>query len=257
VTPLQRWEKRAEWPLAACAVAFLVFFSVEVLAQPRGREETFVSWAQHLLYVPFVVDYVVRLWLAEDRPRWFITHPLDLAVATLPFLGPLRFLRLVALIRILQRALGDAVRGRVIAFSALGAVLLVYVAALAALKYERNAPDSQITNFPDALWWAVATLTTVGYGDHTPVTHAGRAVAVLLMIGGICLLGAATATVASWIISEVAKAEGAEQAATVAHVDELRAEIRSLQQLVQEGIHTPSAPGAHTPSAPGVPSPRG
>jgi hypothetical protein len=83
-------------------------------------------------------------------------------------------------------------------------------------------------------WWAVATLTTVGYGDHFPVTAPGRFIAVLLMIGGICLIGVATATVAHWIITEVAKADNAHQAATVAHVEELRAEIRALQQQMAE-----------------------
>lgn len=235
LTPLQRWEARSEWPLAGCAVAFLALYSVEVLAEPQGTDLEVVSWLLNLLYIPFVIDYIARLRLAEDRLRWFFTHLLDLAVVTLPFLRPLRFLRLVALIRVLQRALGDAVRGKVIAFSALGAVLLVYVGALAELKYERYAPGSQITTFPDALWWAVATLTTVGYGDHSPITPAGRIIAVLLMIGGIGLIGVAGATVAHWIISQVAKNENAQQAATAEHIDQLRAEILQLRRLMEKG----------------------
>ncbi|MEI6253874.1 MAG: ion channel [Mycobacteriaceae bacterium] len=260
---LERWESRAEWPLAACAVAFLVLYSWEVLAEPQGRAAHLVSLSLDLLYIPFVIDYVTRLRLAKDRLHWFLRHPLDLAVVTLPFLQPLRFLRLVALARILQRALGDAVRGRVIAFTVFGATLLVYTSALAELKAERYAPGTHITTFPDALWWAVATLTTVGYGDHVPVTHTGRAIAVLLMIGGICLIGVATATVAHWIITEVAKADSAQQAVTVAHVEELHEEIRILQQMVQDRLaddgsrQTPSAPGVQTPSAPGVSRGRG
>ena len=120
-TRLQRWESKAEWALAGCAAVFLVLYTVEVLAEPQGRTLTVVSWALTLLYLPFVLDYLVRLYLAEKRFQWFIRHPLDLAVVTLPFLQPLRFLRLVALVRILQRAFGDAIRGRVIAFTAFGA----------------------------------------------------------------------------------------------------------------------------------------
>jgi len=231
---LQQWERRAEWPLAACAAAFLVVYSVSVLDQPAGTYASLLSAALLLLYLPFVVDYLARLWLAENRLGWFIRHPLDLIVVTLPFLRPLRFLGLVPVVRVLQRALGDAVRGRVIAFSAFGAALLVYTGALATLKYEREAPDSSIDNFPDALWWAVSTLTTVGYGDRTPITPGGRAVAVLLMIGGICLIGVATATVAHWIIEQVAKVDEAQQAATVAHIEELRAEIRGLRELLEK-----------------------
>lgn len=233
-TRLQQWEDRAEWPLAVCAIAFLVLYSVEVLAEPQGAAMQFVEWSLNLLYVPFVIDYVARLRLAEDRVRWFFKHLLDLAVVTLPFLRPLRFLRLVALVRVLQRALGDAVRGQVITFTTFGALLLVYVAALAELKYERYAPGSHITTFPDALWWAAATLTTVGYGDHSPVTVPGRFIAVLLMIGGICLIGVAGATITHWIITQVAKEDKAQQAVTVAHVDELRDEVVRLRLLLEQ-----------------------
>lgn len=266
-TPLQRWDRRAEWPLAALAVAFLVLYSIEVLVEPQGRAAHLISWSLDLLYIPFVVDYIARLRLADHRLQWFLRHPLDLAVVTLPFLRPLRFLRLVALARILQRAIGDAVRGRLIAFTVVGGSLLVYAAALAELKAERYAPGAQITTFPDSLWWAMATLTTVGYGDHVPVTHTGRAVAVLLMIGGICLIGVATATVAHWIITEVGKQDVADQAATVAHIDSLREEVRALQKLVnqQSAVAAETLPSggaasityvptdASAPSAPGVP----
>ncbi|HPX37694.1 MAG TPA: ion channel [Mycobacterium sp.] len=231
-TRLQRWESKAEWALAGCAAVFLVLYTVEVLAEPQGRTLTVVSWALTLLYLPFVLDYLVRLYLAEKRFQWFIRHPLDLAVVTLPFLQPLRFLRLVALVRILQRAFGDAIRGRVIAFTAFGALLLAYVAALAELKAERYAPGAQITNFGDAVWWAITTLSTVGYGDFVPVTSTGRIIASLLMIGGISLIGVVTATVATWIVRELAYEEDVKEAATAEHIELLKSEILRLEAMV-------------------------
>lgn len=231
-TRLQRWESKAEWALAGCAVVFLILYTYEVLAEPTGRTLTIVSWTLTLVYLPFVVDYLVRLYLAEDRPRWFLRHPLDLAVVTLPFLQPLRFLRLIALVRILQRAFGDAIRGRVIGFTAFGALLLAYVAALAELRVERYAPGATITNFGDALWWAVTTLSTVGYGDFVPVTTVGRIIAALLMVGGISLIGVVAATVATWIVRELAQEEDVKEAATAEHIELLQAEIIRLEQLV-------------------------
>ena len=130
----QRWATRAEWPLAGCAVAFLALYTVDVFGEPRGETGRLVSGLMTALYVPFLIDYLVRLGLAERKWRWFWTHPLDLAVVTLPFLQPLRFLRLVALIRILQRAFGDAVRGRIVAYTTFGGFLLLYASSLAEFK---------------------------------------------------------------------------------------------------------------------------
>src|SRR5690242_12875497 len=70
------------------------------------------------------------------------------------------------------------------------------------LLFEENAKDSNIHNYPDALWWAIVTVTTVGYGDRYPSTTGGRVVAGVLMLVGIGLIGVLTATVASLFIKE-------------------------------------------------------
>src|SRR5208282_3565148 len=70
------------------------------------------------------------------------------------------------------------------------------------LLFEENARGSNIHNYSDALWWAIVTVTTVGYGDRFPVTEGGRAVAVILMLVGIGLIGVLTDTVASVFIKE-------------------------------------------------------
>ncbi len=160
-------------------------------------------------------------------------HLLDLIVVVLPLMGPLLLLRLVALVGALQRAIGDAIRGRVVVYTAFSAVLLVYAASLAVLQVERPAPGANITSFGDAIWWSVTTITTVGYGDLYPVTVlGGRIVAALLMIGGISMVGAITATIASWIVQRVSAEDSAQQAATVAHIESLQAEVSRLADLV-------------------------
>ncbi|MDQ1597927.1 MAG: voltage-gated potassium channel, partial [Microbacteriaceae bacterium] len=155
-----------------------------------------------------------------------------------PILRPLRLLRLVTLLSVLQRTAGMAFRGRVVLYVAGASMLLVFVAALAVLDAERSAPGATITTFGNALWWAFVTITTVGYGDFTPITITGRLIAGALMLGGVALLGIVTATLASWIVERVAVKEEDAQAAT-------RGEIRALAKqvaLLTETLEKHAAP---------------
>ena len=229
---LDDWEHRAEWPLAAVAAVFLIAYSVDVLAQPRGWGAHLVTLATWGSWACFTVDYVARFSLATDKRRWFVRHLLDLAIVLLPLLRSLRLLRLIVLVGAMQKAVGNAIRGKVVVYTISGAVLLVYVASLAVLQTERGAPGAHIVNFGDAVWWAITTITTVGYGDMYPVTTTGRVIAALLMIGGISLVGSITATIASWIVQTVAIEDKAHAMATAAHVDELRAEIAALREAI-------------------------
>jgi voltage-gated potassium channel len=80
---------------------------------------------------------------------------------------------------------------------AAAAGVLVFIAALTTLDAERDAPDTHMRTLADSLWWAVTTVTTVGYGDTFPVTGTGRLVAAALMLVGISVPGATTATPAA------------------------------------------------------------
>ena len=221
-----------EWPLATVAIIFLIAYAVDVLAQPQGAADVAVEVVAWTSYAIFAVDYVTRLCLATNRWRWFFHHLFDLAIVLLPLLRPLRLVRLVILISVLQRAVGNAIRGRVVIYTIAAAVLLVFVSSLAVLESEREAVDPHITDFGEAVWWSITTITTVGYGDLTPLTSTGRVIAVLLMIGGISLVGSITATLASWIVQRVADEQSADQTVTTAHVDQLLSEIRALRAEV-------------------------
>ncbi|MFZ4373953.1 MAG: potassium channel family protein [Mycobacterium sp.] len=233
---LQRWERGTERPLAVVAVLFLAAYSIQVLAQPSGRAETVLEVGTTIVWAVFVIDYLVRLRLATNRLQWFFRHLIDLAIVALPFLRPLRLLRLLVLFAALQRAVGTAIRGRVIIYAAFSAVLLIYVASLAILETDRSHPDSKITTFGDAVWWSITTVTTVGYGDLSPVTGVGRVIAVLLMIGGISLVGVVTATLASWIIQRVAAEDTANQALTAAQIEELRIDVNQRMDTLTNEI---------------------
>ena len=116
----------------------------------------------------------MRLALTEDRRPFLRRHPLDVAMVLLPILRPLQLLRLFTLLKSLNRLAGSSLRGRVGLYVAGSMGLIVFIGSLAVLDAERGG-SGPIQNFGDALWWALVTVATVGYGDMYPVTTEGRA----------------------------------------------------------------------------------
>jgi voltage-gated potassium channel len=233
------WNRAMEWPLMGLAVAFGVAYAWQVLGRLQGTELLVSQIIAFASWVVFVVDYVVRLTLTAQRCRWFWRNLLSLLVVALPVLRPLRVVRLLTLFTVFRRAAGSALRGQVVMYAASSTVLLVLVASLAVFDVERDAPGADITTFGDALWWACVTITTVGYGDLSPVTAEGRMLAVAMMVCGIALLGTVTATIASYLVESVSALDEASQAATRAQIDELTGKIDRMQELLLAG--TPSA----------------
>jgi voltage-gated potassium channel len=235
---LTRWERRSEWPLAVISLMFLAALSVQVLARPEGRARDVLDIGLVAVWGIFLFDYLVRLRLATARWRWFYRHIPDLLVVALPFLRPLRLLRLTYLLGRLNRFGMVALRGRLIMYTAVSVVLLVYVAALGVMETDGpgRGDEAVYKNFGAALWWSAATVATLGYGmnDPAPVSGPGRAIAVVLGFGGICLIGVVTATFSSWFVQQVAEEEAAEQAATSAEIQSVAARIDVLAAQLQE-----------------------
>lgn len=229
----QRWEDKTNWPLTFAAVLFLAAYAVPILRpdlnSPWLTVCEMVTWAAWTL---FLTDYVVRATLSRDRGAFMRRNLLDLAVIALPLLRPLRLLRLVKLLSVLNRHGGGSLRGRVAVYVAGSTTLVLFVASLAMLDAERGANEATITTFDDALWWAVTTVTTVGYGDRYPVTTEGRFVAGGLMLAGIALLGIVTASFASWLLDKVREVEEHSQAVTLADMDAVTAEVHALRQAL-------------------------
>ena len=232
---MTRWESASEWPLTVTAVAFLIAYAWPILdphlhdsAKVLCRTVNLAAWGI------FIIDYVVRLVLAERRFRYWSHHLLDLAVTVLPLLRPMRLLRLVMLLKAVNRTATNSLRGRIAVYVAGGTALLLFCGALAILDAERGHPGANIANFGDAAWWAVVTVSTVGYGDRYPVTTEGRAVAVGLMLGGVALLGVVTASIASWLIDRVQEAEEVAESATRADVAALAARVEDLHSILAE-----------------------
>ena len=230
------WRNRTEWPLAAAAILFLLVYSVQVINQPEQNVRQILELLTWVIWAVFLIDYLVNFWLAPNRGRWFVRNLHELLIVVLPMLRPLRLLRLITLLRALNRAGGRALRGRILMYVLASAGILSYAAALAVLDIERANPEANITTLGDALWWAMTTITTVGYGDHYPVTDTGRLIAAALMIGGIAVLGVVTASLASWLVESVAAETAADVEGADASVRRELAEVRAQLQVLTDGL---------------------
>lgn len=232
---VDRWERRSAAWLTALAVLFLAVYATPILRPdlPAGWRQA-CETANIVIWAVFIADYAIRLLLHPDRPRFLRSHLFDLVVLVLPIVRPLRALRLVTAVIMVYRRTTTWARGRLAIYVGSTTVLLVFVAALAVLEAERGDPDSNITTYPEALWWSAVTITTVGYGDHYPATTGGKLAALALMIGGIGLIGFVTGSLASWIVERVAANDDEPPQPADADLATILNELRALRQEVAE-----------------------
>jgi voltage-gated potassium channel len=195
-----------ELTMAALAVAFVVVgFAVDGAdANSRPALET----TELVLTALFAAEFGTRFLASYDRIGYLRSHWIDL-VALIPAGRGLRIFRLVRLLR-LVRAFAGVYRaashvGRIVHHRSLGLLVTAWLGVMvlcsAGLYIAENGVNEAINSPLDALWWGVTTITTVGYGDVTPVTPEGRLAAAILMLLGIGLFGAITATVTSYILA--------------------------------------------------------
>ena len=187
--------------LTFLALAFLVAFSYPALVNPvPSSTQTLLNIVQWVSWIAFATDLIYGLINAKNKKQYLKKHPLEVAAVLLPFLRPLRLLRVISFgsLVIQKVAVGRqfAITIKVIITS----IFVAYISAVQITIIERDIDGSNIKNFGDGLWWAITTVTTVGYGDRFPTTTEGRFLAVGLMIMGISLMGVITASVASWFV---------------------------------------------------------
>jgi voltage-gated potassium channel len=202
-------EAMLDGPTTFLAVVFTVALVVELILQAQGSAvPPVLGWMQLAIWAVFVVHFLLGITISPDRVRYLRRNWLTALSLVLPFLRAFRALRAVRLLRAtnsLRIAAGfnrmaRSLRG-VLAWTRAGyAAALAATAALlgsaALLMFEAEAGEAQITDYGEALWWATATLTTVGAGSE-PVTVGGRIVALVLMFGGLVLLGYVAGVVAA------------------------------------------------------------
>lgn len=213
------------WALLSLAVGTAVPLSPETL--------TVLDYADTAVCALFVGDFLYTLYTAPNRWRYLLTWGWIDLLSSLPTVGVMRWGRAGRALRILRvlravksvRVLGLALMAHRAQSAFLAAILLTVLllvfSSLAMLEFEAGGTGN-IRTAQDAMWWAVTTMTTVGYGDTYPTTSEGRLVAVFLMIAGIGVFGTFSGLVASWFL--------APKAHTPSDLEQIKAALEDLQR---------------------------
>jgi voltage-gated potassium channel len=170
------------------------------------------------------------------------SNVIDLIVVVVPFLRPLRIARSARMLRLLRAArvgafllrgidaIRDVLTRHKLHYTLLVATVVTVGCGVLVAELERGSADANIHSIPDGLWWAVSTVTTVGYGDAFPTTGAGRGIAVVLMLVGVGLFGLLAASLASFLIE---RGQREEVSPEDVGLEDIAARLDRIEQLLQ------------------------
>lgn len=219
--------------LSVCA---LISVAIQSATQIDPEIAQVLDHADLAICVLFFADFLHTLWRAPQKMRYLLTWGWIDLLSSIPTLDAARWVRVARIFRILRvlralrasRILAKTVITRRAENAALATfltiILVVTFASIAILQVE-VAPNSTIKTADHALWWALSTITTVGYGDFVPVTSEGRVIASILMLAGVGLFSTFSGLLAAWFLAP--KVESSHTLAT------LHSEIAELRQLVE------------------------
>jgi voltage-gated potassium channel len=169
---LERFEQATSLPMLILSLAIIPLLLVPLIVDFSSEVETTFVALDWLIWAAFAIEYGIRLYLAP-RKRDFVRHnAIDVVVIVLPFLRPLRVMRSARALRVLRAARGmtfllraikasrDVLTRHKLHYALTVTMFLVIAGALLVEAFERGHSGTNITSIPDALWWAVATVTT-------------------------------------------------------------------------------------------------
>lgn len=233
---------RFEWVVLAATLLLIPVLIIEVESNSTSWKE-FATAANWAIWAIFLAEMVFILRVAPRRKAALRAHWLDVAVIVLTvplasgWLASMRLVRLARLIRLVragtlltrllqrEKALSS---GTAFRFVALLTVFVVVVGGSVEAIVETDPKFDHSTW--QGIWWAVVTVTTVGYGDLTPTTVEGRIVAIVLMFVGIAFLSVLTAAIASFFVKNERSPESEE---ILAALQRLEVELAEVKQRLE------------------------
>jgi len=208
---LEKFEQVTELPLLALALAMIPLLIMPIAMDLSETADTAFLSVDWTIWAIFALELSVRTYLADRRINYLARHWYDVLIVVLPFLRPLRIVRSARALRLLRlgrtlsffsRVASDArglLRRRGLQYVLVFGLVAIFASAGAMYLLERDSGGA-INDYGTALWWAMSTVTTVGYGDTVPSSAEGKGVAVFLMLVGISFFGWITANIAAFLV---------------------------------------------------------
>lgn len=198
---LEKVENTTETPMLVLSVIYVVVALLPDIAVLAQEDLEFLDGLLWIVWGIFATELLVKIFVSPKPLQYMVQNWPDVLIVAMPFLRPLRFLRILLVLPKAWRQTRSVLRQKTFSFIGLTSLSTVLLSAAFVYLVEKGTP-SPINSYADALWWAMSTITTVGYGDMYPVTGFGRGVAVFLMLTGITLFGLLTASVASFFVED-------------------------------------------------------
>jgi voltage-gated potassium channel len=194
------------------AIGSLIILVLLIFVPLSPSTEDTLNNLYNSLCIVFLFDFLRSLFRAPKKWEYFLKGGgwMDL-LGSLPFgrFAVFRAARLFRVIRVMRTLKGNdfskmltrRLAQSTLLFTLVVALLLIFFISGIVLYAENGAPNANIKTYPEAVWWAFVTITTVGYGDYYPVTTLGRAGAVILMFFGLGIIGVLSSFLSTTFIS--------------------------------------------------------
>ncbi len=211
--------------IQALILVSIVTFSMETIPSLKPQTRTILQSIELLCVIVFTIEYLLRIFVADSKPKFIFSFfgIIDF-LAILPFylsfgvdlrsLRALRFLRLFRVLKLVRynRAMNHFTRAiksakeEILLFIFI-TLILIYFAAVGIYYFENQAQPEHFSSIFDSLWWAIITLTTVGYGDVYPITVGGKIFTFIILMIGLGIVAIPTGIISSALTKSIDKKE--------------------------------------------------
>ncbi len=239
--------------IGVLAIFSIVLVAVESLVSVSHSTLIGIYIVDLIICIVFAVDFIQRIIASKSKSKFLVTNGYEIlamipaialyALGTLSAMAvALRFLRLVRVIlllarmrRVMSKSSGFFQRSNLLALFSI-TVSVIFIGAFAALVLDSGTENARITNFADAVWWSISTVTTVGYGDIVPSSLAGRIMGMGLMVVGIGVMTAFISQISAALVESRIKRNPEKDGFKTAVISEIKSRLDNIEKLSESEV---------------------